>query len=233
MKPLIGITCAFSNLEHKYNLSAYYVKAIEAVGGIPVMIPCLKEASDLKELMLYIDGLLLTGGGDMDPIYFDEEPAIGTGVVTPERDILEVEITRMAIDRCYPVLGICRGIQVINIVAGGKIHQDLNQGVEKPIKHMQEAPTWYPTHKIELEPNTKLSAILGEGPMRVNSFHHQSVSEVAPDYIVSARAADGVIEAIESTQEKFVMGVQWHPEHLWQENKAWQRLFQAFIAASK
>ena len=231
MKPLIGITCSYNN-DGNYTLASQYSKAIEAAGGMPVILTYTKDISDLREILLYIDGLLLTGGGDVDPVFFGEEP-IGTGVITPQRDIFEIEATQMAIDRGYPVLGICRGMQVINIVAGGKIHQCINGSIENPIKHMQEAPRWYPTHRIEVKAKTILAEMLGTGEIRVNSFHHQVASHVAPEYIASAYASDGAIEAIESNVEKFVVGIQCHPEHLWEKNEKFIRLFKFFVNAAK
>lgn len=229
MKPIVGISCSYDYNGHGYNLAADYVQAIEAAGGLPVILPYLKNSFAIKELLKRIDALLLTGGGDVDPIFFGEEPFIGTGAISPARDIFEIELTSMAIDLAYPVLGICRGIQVLNIVAGGTIHQDLHLAVDMPLKHKQEAPSWYPTHQIGILPNTKLADILGVNEIRVNSFHHQSVAQVAPGFVVSAESHDGVIEAIENTQAKFLLGVQWHPEHLWMKNEKFLNLFTYFI----
>ncbi len=230
-KPLIGIACSFNSKENQYNMGITYVESVKKAGGIPVLLTFVKGDA-VAELVEHLDGLLLSGGPDMDPSFFGEEPHPRLGGISPERDVFESEICREAMNRGIPILGICRGCQLINIVAGGNIFQDIPSQVSGAIKHGQDAPRWHASHSARLRPGTKLAAIMGEDTIRVNSYHHQSVKDVAPNWLVSAVATDGVIEAIEDTTHPFRLGIQWHPECFY-EYTAFDALFQAFIGACR
>jgi len=229
--PKIGITCHPDYAEEKLTLGRYYVRAIEKCSGIPFILPAVSEEEIIKKYCEMLDGLLLSGGVDVDPEYFGEQP-VGTREITPERDLFEISLVRkfLAVDK--PILGICRGVQIINIAAKGSIYQDIEGQIEGVITHMQKAPKWYPTHTIMIEPGTKLGKIYRGLKSRVNSFHHQATKDLAPGFCVSARALDGVIEAIESRTHRFVLGVQWHPEQMIFDDLASLRLFKAFVDAS-
>ncbi|HBT20775.1 MAG TPA: peptidase C26 [Peptococcaceae bacterium] len=229
--PVIGITCHMDYSAGKFVLSHYYVRVIECSSGIPFILPVITHDDLIDKYSEILDGLLLTGGVDVDPLFFGEQPR-GTREITPERDVFEMKIVRKFMALNKPILGICRGMQVLNIAAEGSIFQDINDEVPGVIKHMQEAPRWHPTHTIEIVPGTKLGKIYKKSKINVNTFHHQAVKEAAPGFCISALAADGIIEAIESSKHKFVIGVQWHPEHLAFWDKASLRLFKAFIEAS-
>lgn len=233
----IGVTCVYNENLNIGRLNFDYIRAIEKAGGVPVPVFILKEESILP-LLKIIKGLLLTGGGDVDPYYFGEEPFVGQGEISPLRDRIEIKLTKAALKRNIPLLGICRGAQVLNIAAGGSIYQDIHLNrLEKgvPLEHMQKAPRYHPFHDINIVEGTLLSRILkGKGKIRVNSFHHQAIKKVAAGFRVNALASDGIIEGVESGAHFFALGIQWHPEALaLKEFPGGQEIFNAFLQAVK
>lgn len=232
MQPVIGITCSLDQNTDRSYLTQYYVRAVEAAGGVPVALPVLKNISLGSHQLAKVDGLLLSGGVDVDPAYFQEEPQPWLGEITPERDWYEIELVSQAFEQKMPILAICRGMQVLNIAAGGNVYQDISRGFKNPLKHNQQAPRWYPTHRLDVESGTRLAEILQSESLRVNSFHHQAVKHVAPGFAASARSSDGVIEAIERTGEVFNVGVQFHPECMWERDPKLLELFKALVKSS-
>ena len=230
MRPVIGITCSFDYSSDKFQLGGDYVEAVRAAGGIPFIIP--HEENLIDEIIRVIDGLLLSGGGDIDPCYFGSEPWPQSGSIDPLRDAFELAIATKAKAEGMPLFGICRGMQVMNVAAGGDIHQDIHSSLPGAYKHSQEAPRWYPTHRIKITNNTMLKTILGLDELRVNSFHHQSINRVAPGYRISASANDGVTEAIEGLGNNFALGVQFHPENMFKRYPVLLNLFKFHIDAS-
>lgn len=228
IKPIIGITMS-ENVGESV-VKVLYSEAIVKAGGVPIYLP--SEGIDhIDTFVAKIDGLLLTGGEDVDPTHYGEDPHYGLGTVTPKRDLFELRLVKAVLQSNKPILGICRGMQVINIVAGGSLYQDLFHQHKKPIiQHNQRAPVHHASHFIELEKDSLLQKIMDENSIKVNSFHHQAVKDVPSPFIVSARTSDGVIEAIESEQHKFVIGVQWHPEAL--RDRYSSKLFTQFIKES-
>lgn len=243
MKPLIGITCSMGlgiysmtqenmpQLQHRMNDT--YIRAIVNSGGIPVVLPSYEDPALLEAAIDRLDGVLLSGGGDLDPVHFGRRANAHLGGVTPRRDEAELAIARYVIRRTNkPLLGICRGVQVMNVAMGGSLYIDLpNEG------KLAHSLTMYPrdqlTHDILVAKNTRLAEALGAGDNRVNSFHHQAVKEVGEGFRVSARSVpDDVVEAIELPGERFVVGVQWHPEELTATQGA-RNLFQNFVNACK
>jgi putative glutamine amidotransferase len=208
-----------------------YTSAIAQAGALPFVIPFLQEEGLIAALAEELDGLLLTGGEDVDPTRFGEEPSPGLGEVSPERDELEYRLIHAFMQKGKPILGICRGMQVLNTALGGTVWQDLSRAKKRVLQHRQNAPRWHLSHHVYIYEETRLAGILGSGERKVNSFHHQAVKEVAPGFIVSAVSADGVIEAMESRDHRFVLGVQWHPENLWRRHPTFTALFQAFVDA--
>lgn len=231
MAAIIGVTCSWDDDNEKYSVHSLYLKAVAAAGGIPLVVPDCAGENGLPELLRVLDGLLLTGGGDVDPAYFGEEPIPSCGEIAPLRDAFEVGLVRMALAANLPVLGICRGAQVLNIAAGGSIYQDINTQIKGCLKHSQQAPYWAATHNIEIREGTLLRSIFQEGVVRVNSFHHQAVRDPAPGFVVSALAGDGVVEAVESPSHRFVLGVQCHPEGMWEKDRRFLKLFVALVEA--
>lgn len=209
--PVIGITGNFS--DGNLSLAPGYYASILKAGGIPFIIPPFDDDNILINTLDNIDGLLLTGGGDINPLFLKEEPVKELHSINPHRDRQELLLARLAANRQIPVLGICRGIQVMNAALGGSLYQDIySQAEGKLIKHSQDLDRAYASHTVRIEEDSLLAKIMGQTTLPVNSFHHQAVKEPAPGFRVSARATDGIIEAIESKEYKSMLGVQWHPE---------------------
>ena len=213
-KPIIGITGNYD--DNQLKLLPGYFRSVEAAGGIPVVIPPSRHATatDAAQLLDGLDGLLLSGGADINPVLMDEDPVPALHGINHERDEWELLLTRMAYDRQLPMLGICRGIQMLAAALGGTVMQDIHTAMPQVslIKHSQDADRSVATHFVTLAEDSVLSQLFHTQRIAVNSFHHQAVGEPGPLFRVTARSADGVIEAIESTQMKDVIGVQWHPE---------------------
>ena len=212
MTCLIGITCGWQEQEARHIVNDSYVLAVKKAGGIPLLIPALDE-SQAEDVYNSIDGIIFTGGDDPDPFFYGEEPEEGLGDVTPRRDSFELALARCALKGEKPVLGICRGIQLLNIAAGGTLYQDLKGHTRQ--QHRQIAPRWHTSHRVEIEKQSRLYQTIKNESVRVNSFHHQAVREVGKGLWVVARSLDGMIEAIEAVDpQKYLLGLQWHPELL-------------------
>ncbi len=207
-KPVIGLTGNYGELACKLN-EGYY-KSIWRAGGVPVIIPPIADTDVLINTLEHIDGLLLTGGADFNPLYAGEEPSPSLGGINAERDLPELLITQLAYNRQIPMLGICRGIQTLAMALGGKVQQDISDVAQ--IRHSQDAERSEPTHSVTIEPASTLFNIYNREKLFVNSFHHQAVSDSGERFRVTARSADGIVEAIESREYKSILGVQWHPE---------------------
>ena len=209
-RPIIGITGNYD--EHTCKLADGYYRSVQKAGGVPVIIPPLSDTDSIINTLEHIDGLLLSGGADYNPLYANEEPIPALHGINSERDLPELLITRLAYNRQIPILGICRGIQTLAMALGGKVLQDIGQS---GIKHSQDADRSEPTHSITVEQGSTLFNIYKEEEkLYVNSFHHQAVGDAGPLLRISATAPDGTIEAIESNEYKSILGVQWHPECL-------------------
>ncbi len=209
--PVIGLTGNFA--DNTCTLAEGYYASVRKAGGIPVILPPCDGTDDLADMLDGLDGLLLTGGADINPLYMGEEPIKELHGINPHRDLWELLLVRLAADRQIPLLGICRGIQVMNVAFGGSLYQDIHVQMEGTrIRHDQDLDRGYASHTVRLETDSLLYKLFGAETLPVNSFHHQAVNEAAPGFRVTARATDGVIEAIESTEYKSMLGVQWHPE---------------------
>lgn len=238
MRPLIGIPC-FSipragdgRLVNGNNPS--YVRAIEDAGGAPMLIPPLVEMASMQAIYACLDGLLLSGGGDVEPSYYGEAPLPQTDAPDRPRDLLEVTYTRQAIEDGTPLLGICRGIQVLNVAVGGGLYQDIPTQCPRAQRHMQaEHPRDYRAHDISIDPDSRLATILGTVHHNVNSLHHQAVSRPGRDVRIVARAPDRIAEGMEIAGHPFAIAVQFHPEELVPADEASRRLFRAFIDAAR
>lgn len=208
-QPIIGITTNF--VEHDARIAdRYYLSVLEA-GGTPVLIPPVNDKDVIVGTLEYLDGLMLTGGADINPLWAGEEPSANLSNINSTRDLPELLITRLAYNRQMPILGICRGIQTLAVALDGKVQQH----VASEIKHSQDAPRDELTHSVSIEPGTQLRKIFKDQKrLLVNSFHHQAVADTGKRFRVAARAADNTIEAMESSEYKPILGVQWHPEWL-------------------
>ena len=207
-RPVIGITGNYENLTCK--LGDGYYKSVVAAGGVPLIIPPVSDKSSIVNILDHLDGMILSGGGDFNPLWAGEEPSPALGDINKERDLPELLITRLAYHRQIPILGICRGIQTLALALGGKVMQDISS--QATVKHSQNADRSEPTHSVKLRKDSTLESIYHTDTLMVNSFHHQVVSEPGDKFCVTAESADGLVEAIESTEFKSILGVQWHPE---------------------
>lgn len=208
MGAIIGITGNYREETNEYSVRREYVEAIETAGGFPVFL------TPTSEIPTFLDGIVMSGGGDIDPAYYHEEPIPQCGKITPIRDRYELILAQFALESYIPILGICRGMQVLNVAGGGTLHQDLYTSTSSQIMHEQKAPSDYPIHNVRLEQGSLLKDIYKRDEFRVNSFHHQSVKSTGTGFKVTADCADGTIEGIEHSDHVFAVGVQWHPEYL-------------------
>ena len=237
MRPLIGIPCGtFRDRDwcpptHGHRQT--YVDAVVAAGGAPLLIPLVPNEDVLRVLYDQIDGLLLAGGGDIDPTYYGEEPVPELGMIDGLRDQVEIPLARWALEDGKPILGICRGLQVLNVALGGTLYQDIPSQITTEIVHDSSYTNkdWtYMAHPINLAPDSNLAAILGTTEFTTNSLHHQSLKQVAPVLRPVGWAPDGVVEAVEGGDGQFLIGVQCHPEALQGEaDPRWRALFRNFV----
>ena len=242
MKPLIGVTPDFNAGDRKewggpeatFFLRARYIRAIEDLGGVPLILPLAEDRADRKRLLGGLDGLLLTGGGpDLAPALYGERKRYKFLVMSRRRAEFELDVARLAAASKLPLLGICGGMQTINVALGGSLIQDIASQLESPLAHRQKAPATRLSHAVQVTPTSLLRRIMGRVRLLVNSSHHQSVKRVAPPLVMSALAPDGVIEAIESRTHPFLIGVQWHPEFLYERYRLHRKLFDAFLKAAR
>ncbi len=204
-RPVIALT--FADVAWGYGESeARYVAAVEAAGGEPLVVRAA-DGADVPSLLRRAAGFLLPGGDDLAPEYYGEEPHANLGRVNGPRDRMEFLLARALLAEDRPVLGICNGLQVLNVAAGGDLHQDVPSQVPGAVEHRRGA-----THAVTPEPGTRFAALAGTAPIEVNSFHHQSVRRVGRGLRVAARSADGLVEALERPGARFLLAVQWHPE---------------------
>jgi len=206
---------------------------LEKAGAIPVVLPPSLSPEKSVLALERMDGILFSGGPDMSPLLKGNQPGPNFGYIHPERDAQEAALFKAARERNLPMMGICRGIQVINLLMGGTVVQHLDPSRENAIQHQQQAPSWYGHHHVDIPAGTILAQALGvDGTIAVNSFHHQAVGEVAPGLRASAIAPDGVVEAIESTSP-WILGTQFHPEKLYPKYGEFLNIFRTFVAACR
>jgi len=243
MRPLIGISSSMGQaiysltqnnppqLQHRMNDT--YAKAIIRAGGIPVILPNNEDVSCVEEIAAKLDGFLLSGGDDVDPALFGQRATGKLGAVIPRRDNFEIALARHVIENTdKPLLGICRGVQVMNVALGGSLHIDLPDA-GKLCHSLSMYPRWACSHSVQVMEGTRLAKIMGVGEGMVNSFHHQAIDALAQGLVVSALSElDGVIEAVELPGQHFVLGVQWHPEELTDREEA-KVLFRSFVQAAE
>lgn len=226
MRPIIGITGNYDYEADYYWLKRYYVASINKAGGVGIILPPVDDERLLNHYMSMCNGFLFSGGGDMDPHYWGEMPEWRLGEINPLRDSFEYKLAHKILGSSLPVLGICRGCQLLNVAMGGTLIQDINSR----LAHQQKAPRDYAFHAIVIEEGSILAKILKTNNIRVNSFHHQAIKKLGKGLVVSATAPDGTIEAVESKEHPFVIGVQWHPECL--TDKYSDFLFRALVENS-
>ena len=237
MVPMIGITCGTRprGIKNGYDLSLQedailrdYSTAIALSGGAPVLIPALQNRAALAAVVDHVDALLLSGGGDIAPARFDQESAKNLGNVDLARDAMEFLVLERALERNIPILGICRGIQTLNVGLGGTLYQDLASQSASNLKHADN-PYRSPTvHKVKIDPDNLLSEIIGEKEIWVNSLHHQAVKGPGRGLKAIAKSSDGIIEGVVSDSGVFILGVQWHPEGTYASDSYSRKIFNCF-----
>jgi putative glutamine amidotransferase len=237
MRPLIGIPCQ-GNLRSKHPrfcVGKRYCYALHAAGGAPVLLPLHDDHAALLEMVSRLDGLLLSGGGDVAPHRFGQTTLARLRSVDPERDEIELWLVRQALESDLPTLAICRGMQILNVALGGTLCQDIETQLPEALRHdfYAEYPRTHKGHGLHVAPASHLGRILGCDTLEVNSFHHQCLKEVAPPLQVTAQAPDGVIEGVELPGSRFFVGVQWHPEELTDVDPRMRGLFEAFVEAAR
>ncbi len=237
-RPLIGVTCGprYDNGRLFYGSPPAYLESVERAGGLPVLIAPTHDLEVLRGLYERVDGVLIAGGGDVDPAEYGMESSDLVSSVHPARDFTELNITRWAAADDKPLFGICRGCQVANVALGGTLYRDIlteyphNNGIDHDL--WGKFPRHHVAHTVAIKPSTRLAAVVGESTPPVNSMHHQAVRNLPSNLIVSATSPDGVIEGIEIPDARFFVGVQWHPEELTEYSEPMRRLFKAFVDAT-
>lgn len=228
--PMIAVTSDCK--EGKYMIRKEYTDAILEAGGLPVCLPYTSNQEVISSILNQVNGVLLSGGEDIDPLIYGEEPSPKIGKINPERDAFEVCLTRFALNQNLPILAICRGQLLLNVAAGGTLYQDVYAESGATLQHKQLGPRDHASHRVKVKSKTRLHEIVKADTLLVNSFHHQAVKKLAPGFRISAEASDGVIEAIESTNHAFVIGVQWHPGSLITKDIYSRAIFRAFVTVS-
>ncbi len=239
-RPLIGIPAATKRdpeyvATPTYRFNGLYPTALAACGADPIVIPLDLPAESLLSIYARLDGLCLAGGVDVDPGHYGEQPHPKLGEVDQARDDAELTLTRWALRDDLPILGICRGIQLLNVAAGGSLYQDIAAQVNGALRHsyqLAESPWERSTHAVQLAPGSKAHTIFGVTLLCTNSFHHQAVKEPGAGLVVTARTEDGIVEAMEDANRRFVVGVQWHPEGMFRSDPVERRLFTAFVKSA-
>ena len=227
---LIGIVPSWVE-GRKITINQDYVEAVLRAGGAPVLFPVTADRMQISILLGQVDGLLMTGGPDVDPAEYGETRAPCCGNGSPCRDDMEFPLCSEALQRRIPVFAICRGMQILSCVLGGKLYQDLSEQFGTKLLHPRYDLPADPVHAVDVRSGTLLSSITGEGLLSVNSRHHQGIKELGKGLQISAVAPDGLIEGIELADSPFVLGVQWHPESLSDRYPEHQKLFNAFVEA--
>jgi len=213
-----------------------YVDGVAGAGGVPVVLPPAGDERAARVVIQSLDGLLLSGGSDLDPGYYGEEPMPELGITLPERDAFETVLVGQALRRGIPIFGICRGMQVLNVALGGTLYQDLpSQWEGDVLKHRQDTPKWQPTHEVRVTGGSYLAEVMDREVVKVNSYHHQGIKDLAEGLLATGYSSDGVIEAVEAedVSERWLLGVQWHAEAMRGAGPQQESLFEAHVSAAQ
>jgi putative glutamine amidotransferase len=240
MAPVIGIT---ASIDHRsaafgetYSLTRKYAQGVVQAGGVPLVVPHNLDEDSLRVVLDRLDGVLLSGGGDINPALFGEEPHPATCEIEPDRDRVELTLARWLVERDVPFLAICRGIQVLNVALGGSLVQDIPSQVPDALQHSfdrKTTPRDYLAHTVKIDPSSQLARVMQLEVAQTNSWHHQSIKRAAAGLRVTAVAPDGVIEAVEVPGRRYAIGVQWHPEWMFERWVEHRRLFEELVRASE
>lgn len=232
-KAVIGVMPLYDTERESYWMLPGYMKALEEQGAVTLMLPLTDNAEELEYFLETCDGFLMTGGPDVDPSLYGEEKSSHCKETVPLRDAMDKYILIQAVKRNKAVLGICRGMQMMNAVFGGSLYQDLGTEVPENIGHRMEAPYDRKAHCVKVLADTPLAAVLEAEECPVNSCHHQAVKKLAEPFDIMAQAADGIIESIYMPEKRFVWGVQWHPEFSYRKSGESRKILGAFLEAAK
>ena len=241
-RPLIAVTCstyygkpwgAYSNNQRLDYVPVEYIVSVEMAGGLPLCLPLVEDPETIGAILDRVDGLILTGGPDINPQFYDQEPKPNLGEIDYDLDIMELEAARMAVEAGRPVLGICRGIQLLAAAFGGELIQDIPTETPNTLNHDQDAAKSVQTHKVFIDRGSLLHEIVGQEEIWVNSKHHQAVGVLPPEFVATAHSSDGLIEAMENPNHPFLLGVQWHPEGTSGVDESSRRIFQALVEACR
>ena len=233
---LIGVTISITGdtYPERAYVNGAYLRAVQEAGGVPVLLAPQLDDAARGGLWRLLDGVVLTGGGDVDPARFGQSRHPTVSDVSDARDTLEIDLTHYALEHRLPLLAICRGIQVLNVALGGTLHQDIASDFEPSIVHSQKERRHQPTHRVKLEDGTRLARILGASEVEVNSFHHQALARLGEGLRAVAWSPDGIVEGVEMAEARgLVIGVQWHPEDLVGHDPAARNLFRAVVEESR
>ncbi len=229
MKPIIGVVPLVDETKDSLWMLPGYMDGITAAGGIPVILPLTDDGEAIRQLLDTVQGILLTGGHDVSPGLYGEAPIPACGAASGERDAMERELLRQALERDLPVLGICRGLQFLNVFLGGGLYQDLPAQHPSGTEHQQKPPYDVPVHTVSIRKNSRLFRLLNTETLSVNSYHHQAIRKKADGLQTMAVSEDGLIEAVELPGKKFVWAVQWHPEFSHRRDDSSRVIFEAFV----
>lgn len=237
-KTVIGLTPAHNTDTQDLSMRPTYLKALTAAGALPLILPLSLSPEDCRQLARSLDGFVFTGGPDPHPFLFGEETHSCCGNVSAQRDSMELSLMKAVMETGKPILGICRGIQILNIGLGGTIYQDIPSQFSPaagvfPLAHRQPYDYHVPSHTVSVTAGSLLSEICGCSPLRVNSMHHQAVRDLAPGLTACALASDGLIEGVEMPGYPWFLAVQWHPEYLWETDSGAAGLFRSFERACR
>jgi putative glutamine amidotransferase len=229
----IGIVPLFDEERQSYWMLPGYMLAIENASGVPLMLPLTTDPAAIRQLTQLLDGFLLSGGQDIDPKLYGEKPKQCCGRVCLKRDAMETMLLESVLEANKPILGICRGIQMLNVFFGGTLYQDIPSQLQtdNPVRHNLK-PT-EPAHTVTIQPETPLFNLFQTAQITVNSFHHQGICRLASELNIAAKAPDGLIEAVYHPAKRFVTAVQWHPECSWQTDPNSQKIFSSFVKSCK
>ncbi|MED3564034.1 gamma-glutamyl-gamma-aminobutyrate hydrolase family protein [Bacillus xiapuensis] len=236
-KPVIGITTSY--VKHNDNMEGVYIhhdyhRAVERAGGIPLLLPAVKDEEAIQRYVELCDGIIMSGGEDVDPQFFGKSPHVKIGFFRTERDEFEIRLYHYYSKTKKPIFGICRGIQLINVACGGTLLQDIPSVKDREAHlHEQTIPRPLPFHQVKLEKNSWIAGVWGKETMFVNSLHHQAIEKLGGGLVITALADDGIIEAVEGKDHPYLIAVQWHPESMSEKHPEMQELFNQLVQASK
>ena len=232
MRPIIGLLAEVDN-ELTTQVVHSYVRAIEGAGGTPIILPYVTDAEVIEHYAGLCDGILFTGGVDVEPSRYGEETKPDCGEIQKYRDELEFAVIERVLDTKKPLIAICRGAQLLNVALGGTLYQDIPSEIDTPVSHRQSEPKFSPSHDVRVIEGTPLSELTGMERISANSFHHQALKTLGEGLRVMAFADDGIVEAVYSTGEQYIRAYQWHPERLFENNEQNRRIFEDFIGACR